>query len=113
MNIRAAGLALAVALLPAITALAAPTPLPVPSGVLFSKVPITFANPGSGKLPPPANGQICIGPLANADMTNINPITGKLLGAPIISIPLFTSGESIAEATARTQNSHSCAHGRN
>jgi hypothetical protein len=113
MNIRAAGLALAVAFLPAIAVSAAPTPAPVPSGVLFSKVPLTFANPGNGKLPPPASGQICIGPLANADLTNVNPITGKLQPAPFISIPLFTSGESIAEATARAQNAHSCAHGRN
>jgi hypothetical protein len=113
MNTRAAGLALAVAFLPAIAASAAPTPLPVPSGILYSKVPITFANPGRSKLPPPANGQVCIGPLANSDLTNINPITGKLLGAPIISIPLFGSGPTIAESTARAQNGYSCAHGRN
>src|ERR1700733_9167112 len=113
MNLRAAGLALAVAFLPALGASAAPSPAPVPSGILFGKVPVTFTNPGSSRLPPPANGQICIGPLANADQTNVNPVTGKLQPAPIIVIPIFGSGPNIAEATARAQNAYSCAHSRN
>jgi hypothetical protein len=113
MNTRAAALALAVAVLPAAAALAAPTPTPAPNTAIFQKVPVTLSNPGNSKIPPPAGGQVCIGPLANADLTNVNPITGKLQAAPLISIPIFGSGESIAQATARAQNAHACAHARN
>jgi hypothetical protein len=112
MNARAAllGLALALATVPAI---AGAKPSPHPSGALLHKVPRTFANPAAGAKVHSMNGRGCIAVHPNAEQTEVNPVTGKLRAAPVVSIPVTAHSGSVASATARAQQAHACAHSRN
>jgi hypothetical protein len=109
MPYRAAAFALLVAVLPALPAGAAPSPLP--RGLLIHRVPTTLSHPGKAKTIPPMSGLGCIGPHANAAQTAVNPITGKAQAAPLVVVPL-TGGSSVAAATTRAQQAHACAHPR-
>lgn len=100
-------LILAAALAPAV-ALAASSS--AASSVMERKVPITFKHPGTHKSPAPMSGRGCMASHVNASQTDVNPITGKLQAAPIVSIPV--TGGNVADATTRAQQVHACAHAR-
>jgi hypothetical protein len=93
---------------------AAQAPHPTPSLAGASrKVPLSLSNPNSSANTHAMSGQGCIsGPTANRAQQAVNPITGKLLGTPIVEIPLSKGGGSIPNATTRAQQAHACAHGR-
>jgi hypothetical protein len=77
------------------------------------KVPVNLSNPRSRSNTHSMSGQGCIsGPTANRALQEVNPITGKLMAAPILEIPLTKGGGSVADATTRAQQAHACAHGR-
>jgi hypothetical protein len=110
MRFAAAALVLAATLVPA-SAWAA-TPAPVPSGLLMHRSPAgTFTNPGGHHASPkPMNGQGCIANHPNAAQVATNPITGKPQAQSIVQIPI--GGGNSADATARAQQAHACAHYR-
>jgi hypothetical protein len=77
------------------------------------KVPVNLSNPRNRSNTHSMSGQGCIsGPTANRAQQEVNPITGKLMAAPIIQVPLSKGGGSVADATTRAQQAHACAHGR-
>jgi hypothetical protein len=92
---------------------AAQTPHPTPSLAGASrKVPVSLSNPGSSGNTHAMSGQGCIsGPTANRAQQYVNPITGKLMAAPIVEIPLTKGSGSVASATTRSQQAYACAHG--
>jgi hypothetical protein len=59
------------------------------------------------------NGAGCTsGAMASRSQLAVNPINGQAQAAPIVSIPLNKGGGSIADATTRAQQAHTCAHTR-
>jgi hypothetical protein len=93
----------------------AQTPHPSPtSAANYAKVhhATSLTNPGSAQHNVGTmSGAGCnTGAMMSRSQMAVNPINGNAQAAPIVSIPLGKGGGSVANATTKAQQTHTCAH---